>query len=543
MYFGKHLVDLSSHNYIQNFKNLDPNSIIPFVKTIPNIPALEIFRKISREGEKQNSILLESAEPDPLHGNKSICSAEPCLNIIGRNQDFEIKALNDLGENFIEEISKDLEFCDELEIGKKFIKGKIPVQKNLSVSEAERLHIPTHFDVLRKISFKYKSHKIPISPFAGLFGVISYDFIDQFEQLPPNGEDLLNDPLYEMNFYDNLFFSDYLNEKTYLVSVSLPFEGNAEERIENCIKRTEKNLKILNNPLKEIKRSRHLHEFISDTTRKDYEKKVNSLKEHILNGDIFQAVLSRSLTTDIKSKPLQVYEFLRKQNPSPYMFYFRNSDGYLLGSSPETSLNVVEHGGKHIVEVQPIAGTRARGYTGKNIDNDLDSRLETELRLDEKELAEHSMLLDLFRNDVARISKTGTRKVINPFAIEKYSHVQHLVSTVQGELKEGLDVFHAYLACMNIGTLTGAPKVEAMKLIRKYENNARGFYAGSIGYITPTNEMDTAIIIRSIRIKNNKAYIRTGGGIVFDSEPGKEFIETEKKASACINAINLGEMK
>ncbi len=195
-----------------------------------------------------------------------------------------------------------------------------------------------------------------------------------------------------------------------------------------------------------------------------------------------------------------------------------------------------------IVEIRPIAGTKPRGLTPENaIDPDLDAKYEVELKTDKKEIAEHTMLIDLARNDIARVSEPGTRFCNEPFVIEKYSHVQHLVSNVQGTLKEGLDALHAYLATMNMGTLTGAPKVEAMKLIRTHEKESRGFYGGAVGYITPDGNMDTTITIRSMYVRANKAYIRAGAGIVHDSLPEQEFQETEKKAQACLKALEMAE--
>ena len=220
------------------------------------------------------------------------------------------------------------------------------------------------------------------------------------------------------------------------------------------------------------------------------------------------------------------------------MFYINNDDDVLLGASPEMSLRIQGDENK-VVEIRPIAGTKPRGLIGNKIDIDLDSRYETELKIDEKEISEHVMLVDLARNDVAKISKPGTRYVDEPFVVEKYSHVQHLVSNVRGILKDNLDALHAYLATMNMGTLTGAPKVEAMRLLRLYEKTKRGFYGGSVCYITPSGDFDSAIIIRSIRIKKNKAYVRAGAGIVHESIPESEFLETERKAMACLKAIEL----
>src|SRR3989338_3177205 len=260
------------------------------------------------------------------------------------------------------------------------------------------------------------------------------------------------------------------------------------------------------------------------------------MKAHILAGDIFQVVPSRTIITNYNAEPLDIYRQLRTINPSPYMFFINNKNGILLGSSPEMFLRV--QGDKEkIVEIRPIAGTKPRGIVNNEIDKDLDSRYETELKIDEKELAEHTMLIDLARNDVARVSKPGSRYVSEPFIVEKYSHVQHLVSNVRGNLKDDLDALHAYLASMNMGTLTGAPKVEAMKLIRTVVKNKRGFYGGSVGYITPSGDFDSCIIIRSMRLKGSTAYIRVGAGIVYDSIPAVEFAETERKAGACLKAI------
>ena len=276
----------------------------------------------------------------------------------------------------------------------------------------------------------------------------------------------------------------------------------------------------------------------TDTSKKEFVKIVKELKVHILQGDVFQIVPSRTIAVEFSAEPLDVYKKLRNLNPSPYMFYFNNSAGILLGSSPEMFLKVEGNEAKK-VEIRPIAGTKPRGFKDGIIDPDLDSRFEAELKLDEKELAEHTMLIDLARNDVARVSVPGTRHCDKPYLIEKYSHVQHLVSNVSGVMRNELDALHAYLASMNMGTLTGAPKVEAMKLLRLKEKTKRGFYGGSIGYLTPSGDFDSAIVIRSMSIKGGKAFVRAGAGIVFDSVPEKEFEETEGKARAAIMALEL----
>ncbi len=194
-------------------------------------------------------------------------------------------------------------------------------------------------------------------------------------------------------------------------------------------------------------------------------------------------------------------------------------------------------GEKRLVETRAIAGTRPRGIVNGGIDPELDSRFEASLKTDFKELSEHSMLIDLARNDIARVSKAGTRTVTDPYRTEKYSHVQHLVTTVKGELKDDLDAFHAYLAVMNAGTLTGAPKLKAMELLRRHEKSGRGFYGGAAGYFSINGDMDSCIVIRSMRVLDDTAYLRAGAGIVFDSVPEAEYDETERKLAAVRHAI------
>jgi len=373
-------------------------------------------------------------------------------------------------------------------------------------------------------------------------GAIAYDFIDNFEELPKNKKDILKEPDYEMNFYDNLFIVDHKKKKIIFVANALIFDkkdkAKEQKRCEKIIQNYEKTrVKKLNKsePKKIVKTK-----ITTDTTKKEFEKIVTELKNNVLEGDVFQVVPSRTITTTYNAEPLDIYSALKKLNPSPYMFYFKNTSGILLGSSPETFIKV-EGNNRKKVEIRPIAGTKPRGIVNGKIDLDLDSRYEAELKNDKKELAEHTMLIDLARNDVARVSEAGTRHCDEPYIVEKYSHVQHLVSNVSGVLKKDLDALHAYLASMNMGTLTGAPKVEAMKLIRQKEKTRRGFYGGSIGYLTPSKDFDSAIVIRSMSLQKGKAYIRAGAGVVFDSVPENEFFETEKKARACLNAIEIAE--
>ena len=266
---------------------------------------------------------------------------------------------------------------------------------------------------------------------------------------------------------------------------------------------------------------------------------VGKFLNHIERGDIFQGVLSRGLEMESGVDPLAVYRVLRTQNPSPYMFHVDLGDGVLLGASPETCVKVEDRR----LEIRPIAGTAPRGFSDDGtIDEELDSRLAIGLLLDSKEQAEHAMLVDLARNDVARVAIPGSRRVRDPFTIEKYSHVQHLVSGVSGELRPELDALHAYRASANMGTLTGAPKLRAMELIRETEPFARGYYGGAVGYLLQDGTFDSCIVIRSLRYRPPGIYsTRAGAGIVADSVPARELEETAHKARACRQAVAIAE--
>lgn len=302
----------------------------------------------------------------------------------------------------------------------------------------------------------------------------------------------------------------------------------------------------LDKSFEEIKKSLN-HDFQTPVTKiKDLEPQisindrefcnvVDKLKTHIINGDIFQIVPSRSFFLPCQNS-LEVYKELKRTNPSPYMFYMQDEDFILFGASPESALKYETETNQ--VEIYPIAGTRRRGENPDgSINHDLDSRIELELRLDTKENAEHMMLVDLARNDIARISKTGTRFLADLLKVDRYSHVMHLVSRVVGQLADDLDALHAYQACMNMGTLTGAPKIKAMQLISKVEQQTRGSYGGAVGYLNGYGDLDSCIVIRSAYVENGIAEIQAGAGVVLDSIPIAEADETITKAQAVISAI------
>lgn len=277
-------------------------------------------------------------------------------------------------------------------------------------------------------------------------------------------------------------------------------------------------------------------ESLSDS---DFHSLVDTAKRHIATGDVYQLVLSRSFETPCDN-PLAAYRALRELNPSPYMFFYETEDFTLFGASPERAVEVDSK--TRNICVSPIAGTRPRKRDADgNIDETADSKSELSLKFDEKEIAEHIMLVDLARNDVASVSETGGRRISKLLATEKYSHVMHLVSEVEGKLKENYDSLHAYQACMNMGTLTGAPKARATALIAEHERAPRGYYGGAAGYFSTKGDLNTCIVIRSALVKNGVASVQAGAGIVQDSDPKSEADETRHKAAAVLKAISAVE--
>ena len=269
-------------------------------------------------------------------------------------------------------------------------------------------------------------------------------------------------------------------------------------------------------------------EYISSVSQEDFERSVERIKEHIVAGDIFQAVISRRMECAVKNDPFAIYAALREINPSPYMYYIDFGDEQVIGASPEMLVRVE----KRRVTTVPIAGTRPRGR-----DANEDAKFARDLLNDPKERAEHTMIVDLARNDLGRVCRFGSVEVGEFMGIEKFSHVQHIVSTVYGMLRDNLDCYDAFKSCFPAGTVSGAPKIRAMQIIGKEETQNRGLYAGAVGYIGFDRNLEFAIAIRTVIVHNGRAYVQVGAGIVADSVPANEWEETESKASAMLRAI------
>jgi anthranilate synthase component 1 len=525
-------------DYKQIIHGAKPGQIVPIVKQMDMAEPVDFFAKLSDYGRAKNCCLFESREYLKGSGALSFGTARPALYLTGTGAEFTIKALSKTGRRMIEYLSEEKRFgfCEAVEFGSEAIKGRIKQDERL-VDEQTRLQSTNQMDVLRAVAFAFRLASKPFRVTCGLLGAISYDFIDQFEKLPANREDLLGNPDYELYFADNIFLMDHEHGQGYAVVNVMITDGEREAAITEARECFDyyRNLARFDSPQGQ-RYPGSIAEASSDTDQAEYEKMVKTAKQRILDGDILQVVLSRTKIEPCADEPLDVYKRLRDLNPSPYMFYLNTPNTILMGSSPELNLRVSGRGTRD-VEIRPIAGTKPRGRVGGEIDADTDFRYEAELKLDRKELAEHIMLVDLARNDIARVAEPGSRVVTELLTAEKYESVQHLVSNVKGTLSGNLDALSAYLATMNMGTLTGAPKIEAMKIIRRLERTKRGYYGGAVMYLTVDGQFDSCITIRSLQVKDHTAYIRVGAGIVHDSVPKTEFEETEHKANSCLRAI------
>ncbi len=528
-------------DYRQVILGAEPGQIVPIVKEIDIDEPVDFFARLSDYGRAKNCCLLEAS--DHLSENAlSFGTARPSLYLTGTGADFTIKALSRTGIRILDFFSAQKDrfaFCESVKFCPEEITGRIRQDEKL-VDEQSRLQSTNQMDVLRAVAFAFSLASKPFRVTCGLLGALSYDFIDQFEKLPASETDLLGNPDYELYFADNIFLMDHERGKGYVIVNCIITNGDREAAIREAQSSFDYYFNIARfEAPKGHKFTGELPEATTDTDQAEYEQIVKKAKRHILDGDIFQVVLSRTKMEPCPDEPLDVYKRLRRLNPSPYMFYMNTPNTILMGSSPELNLRVSGTETRE-VEIRPIAGTKPRGRVGDTIDLDTDFRYEAELKIDRKELAEHMMLVDLARNDIARVAQPGSRVVTELLTVEKYASVQHLVSNVKGVLAGELDALSAYLATMNMGTLTGAPKIEAMKLIRLLEKTKRGYYGGAVCYLTVDGQFDSCITIRSLQVKDHTAYIRVGAGIVHDSVPKTEFEETEHKANSCLRAI-LGQ--
>ncbi len=371
----------------------------------------------------------------------------------------------------------------------------------------------------------------------GAVGYLGYETVNRFEKLPSPVQDSLGLPESIFMFVDTMLVFDHVTHKIKVLSY-INLNEDIDIGYQAAVSKIDKLVDRLNSPLEPVKQATTNTTFssnhvpYSNFSRQDFEAGVNKIKEYITSGEAIQVVLSQRLAKPTNAAPFDIYRALRTVNPSPYMFFFDFSDFHIIGSSPEILVRVENE----IVMTRPLAGTRPRG---KSMEEDM--MLEQELRNDEKECAEHIMLVDLGRNDIGCVCEPGTVEVSDLMDVERYSHVMHLVTHVQGKMRKDLNALDALQACFPAGTVSGAPKIRAMEIIAELEPDKRGAYAGAAGYFSFSGNMDMAIAIRTMIVKQGIAYVQTGCGVVYDSTPENEYQETYNKALALLKAIDLAE--
>tara|TARA_B100000963_G_scaffold336267_2_gene331170 strand:- start:5338 stop:6795 length:1458 start_codon:yes stop_codon:yes gene_type:complete len=467
------------------------NQILFFSKKCNHYSKVEnLFKFILAE---KNSFIFESVEKGTIRGR---------YTIIGHNPD----KIWDINKNLI-----------ILNRGKQKVKIKSnPLKYINNLIEKFKMKIPVE---LPKMSTM-------------LVGYFSYDIIRYIEKIPNNCKDDLKIPDVRISRPKNLIIYDNFKKKIHYIETVFNDEKivNYQKTYESTIDRFKSYENFENIKLPDeftLKPNKNLIK--SNISKKRFKHLVKKAKDYIKKGDIFQVVLSQRFQRKINKKPIEIYNYLRKSNPSPFMFYFNYNDFNILGSSPEILVRLRNDE----VTVRPIAGTRPRG---KNSYEDI--KYKKDLLKDKKELAEHLMLLDLGRNDVGKVAKINSVKVTEKFRVEKYSHVMHIVSNVVGKFNKKSTLFETLLSGFPAGTVSGAPKIRAMEIIDELEKNRRKLYAGGIGYFTPNNEFDTCIALRTALIKDDKFYVQAGAGVVADSNPEREYAETINKAKALMKAVD-----
>ena len=479
-------------------------TIEEFRKVSEKANCIPVYRELPMEGESpisafqklpqsEYAYILESVE-EGKHGRYSFLGIEPGLVLRCKGREAEI------------------------------LRGD--VRETITLKDRDPLHL------LKECMSKYKAvSREDLPPFyGGAVGYLSYDMVRFFERLPDENTDDLGLPDLHFILSQTLIIFDHSSSSMKVVSNAY-IEGDPDRAYREAIDKIERMIGYLKKdvPEESLQETQREPVIESNFSEGAFCEAVRKAKEYIKKGDILQVVLARRLKAALNSSPFAIYKALRRINPSPYMFYLKFGDTYLVGSSPEILVRVYD--GQ--VTIRPIAGTRKRGKT-----SDEDKSLERNLLGDEKERAEHLMLVDLGRNDLGRVAKVGTVKVTEFMAIERYSHVMHIVSNICGELEAGKDPFDVLRASFPAGTVSGAPKIRAMEIIDELEPIRRGPYAGAVGYFGFSGSMDTCITIRTVLVQGNEVYVQAGAGIVADSVPAREFQETANKAEALLKALS-----
>lgn len=414
----------------------------------------------------------------------------------------------------------------------RYEKDEVTLQKEGNVEQLDK----TYFEALKELTTRHTEPEIPELPrlTGGAVGFSSYDTVREIEHLPNTPPSEMEIPEAIWAFYDEVFAFDHVKQQIIIIKtvfIDDTADVDVKQRYEQAQKRLDELEELVYQPLPETNSfSINPENLTSNIARDEFEDMVKKAKEYIYEGDIFQVVLSQRFETDFEGDRFMLYRALRMVNPSPYLFYLDFEDFALVGSSPEVLVRVQDE----TAQLLPIAGTRPRGETDKE-----DLALEEDLKNDPKEIAEHVMLVDLGRNDLSRVCKPGTVRPVREQVIERYSHVMHIVSDVKGQLAEHQTAVDALMQCFPAGTVSGAPKIRAMEIIDELEPTKRGPYAGAVGYFDFSGNMDTCIVIRTMLVTDSNVYIQAGAGIVADSDPGKEYIETKNKAGALVEALSV----
>ena len=469
--------------------------------------------------DADDSVLLESADITTRNGLQSVAVLRASVRVTCTGNRVTVQPLTASGEVIAADLG-----LEDYRVGEQTY--EFPASH--AADERERLTAPSTADVLRALTTRagYGNEDFPF-----LAGGFAYDYLDSFEQLPAVEAGPNTYPDFQFVLAEVLLRVNHENGTAYLAGVDAAGEGIDLEPLAS----------LIDGPVPAYQPSTGAAEravvkaTVSDA---EFRAHVEGLKEHIADGDIYQVVPARGFTAEC-ADAFGAYRRLRESNPSPYMFYLRGPGYELFGASPESNLKF-DHTTRQ-VELYPIAGTRPRGLNPDgSVNHELDTRMELELRTDAKEVAEHTMLVDLARNDLARVAEPHTRRVRELLQVDRYSRVMHLVSRVTATLASDLDALDAYRACMNMGTLTGAPKLRATELLRGVEGTRRGSYGGAVGYLHGSGDFDTCIVIRSAFVADGVATVQAGAGVVRDSIPQAEADETLHKAYAVLQALAAG---
>lgn len=486
-------------------KLVKQGNLIPVFKEITGDLETPVTAYLKIASKSKYSFLLESVEGEEKVARFSFAARDPELILESKNNQVTITKFN----------------------------NGTSVRKSYSIKDTPLTFIR---DIFKKYTFVNRAELPRFC--GGMVGFASYDVVRFFENLPDKTTDDLKLPDTLMVLAKNLIIFDHLSHKIKILHCAEVNQQSSQAAHLKSYKKAIKEIELLASdlqqplkiPVKKNKKSKKAQSIKSNFTKSKFENIVKEAKKQIRAGEIIQIVLSQRFEIGIQTNPFNIYRSLRALNPSPYMYYLNFDKIQIVGSSPELLVRC-ENG---VVETRPIAGTRPRG---KN--NQQDIKLAKELLADPKEKAEHIMLVDLGRNDLGRVCKKGTVKISEFMNIEKYSHVMHIVSNVVGELSPEMDDFDVLQASFPAGTVSGAPKIRAMEIIEDLETVRRGPYAGCIGYFSFSGNLDTCITIRTIVVKDKKAYIQAGAGIVADSKPATEYQETLNKAKAQIKAIEI----